>query len=122
MLELVKDEVNVKEILFDDTIEAELVLDVHLTEELKEEGMVRDLVRSIQDFRKEQRLKPEDKINIWFFANETLVKMLEKNRKFLLKEIRAEQYVMQKDFPPELFKKEVFIDNQKIILAIKKIA
>jgi len=122
LLELVKDEVNVKEILFDDTIEAELVLDVHLTEELKEEGMVRDLVRSIQDFRKEQRLKPEDKINIWFFANETLVKMLEKNRKFLLKEIRAEQYVMQKDFPPELFKKEVFIDNQKIILAIKKIA
>ncbi len=56
--EIIKDEVNVKEVI---NAEREGVeLDTILTPELMEEGEVRELVRKIQDIRKEKGLKPGD--------------------------------------------------------------
>ncbi|HEY4518366.1 MAG TPA: class I tRNA ligase family protein, partial [Candidatus Paceibacterota bacterium] len=57
---LVKDEVNVKELESGD----ELKLDTTITPELKLEGDMRDLVRQIQEKRKEMGLAPSDKINV----------------------------------------------------------
>ena len=52
---VVADEVNVKNIVSEgDT----LVLDTKLTPELEEEGLVRELVRTIQQYRKESGMKP----------------------------------------------------------------
>ncbi len=51
---IIQDEVNVKEVVFGDTFH----LETTITEELREEGMVRDLIREIQAYRKEQGLKP----------------------------------------------------------------
>jgi isoleucyl-tRNA synthetase len=56
--EIIKDEVNVKEIIDTDIDGVEL--DTTLTPELIEEGAVRELVRKIQDLRKERGLKPSD--------------------------------------------------------------
>jgi isoleucyl-tRNA synthetase len=95
LLNLVKDEVNVKEIIFDDTIENKIALDTHITPGLKEEGMVRDIIRLVQDWRKEQGLRPEDKIpiSISVLPEEQLV--LEKNKELLKKEIRATEILFQ---------------------------
>ena len=60
---LICDEVNVKEILIQKD-EGEIVLDTTITEILRKEGVVRDLVREIQDKRKEMKLIPSDKISI----------------------------------------------------------
>lgn len=60
--ELIKDELNVKEVIGSDSDEIEL--DTHLTPELLEEGQVRDEIRNIQDLRKEKGLKPGDILNI----------------------------------------------------------
>ncbi len=57
-LELILDEVNVKEIVFDPDITAEVVLDTDITEELREEGNFREFVRFVQDMRKKAALKP----------------------------------------------------------------
>lgn len=57
-LELIKDEVNVKEIVNKETDGVEL--DIKLTPELIEEGKVRDIIRHIQDVRKEKGLSPKD--------------------------------------------------------------
>jgi len=54
--ELIKDEVNVKELINKDIDGVEL--DTTLTPELEEEGRVRDAVRTVQDWRKEKGLKP----------------------------------------------------------------
>jgi len=59
-LELIKDEVNVKEVVDKDIDGVEL--DAVLTPELVEEGKVRDAIRVIQDMRKEKGLKPGEKI------------------------------------------------------------
>lgn len=61
-LELIRDEVNVKEVVFDEVLESDVVLDTQLTEELKREGEVRELIRGIQDLRKEKALTPEERV------------------------------------------------------------
>lgn len=67
-LELIKDEVNVKEIIFDKNINppvgGEVELDIKITPELKAEGQLRDLVRIIQDLRKKAGLVPQQKIEL----------------------------------------------------------
>ncbi len=58
--ELIKDEVNVKEVVYDDNIAETIVLDINITEKLKEEGIMRDIVRAIQELRKSKDFKPGD--------------------------------------------------------------
>lgn len=59
-LEILKDEINVKEILENKNLSETLSLDTNLTPELVEEGRVRDVIRSVQEWRKENNLKPGD--------------------------------------------------------------
>lgn len=61
-VEIVKDEVNVKDVVFDNDIEGDVWLDANLTPELKAEGMSRELVRHIQSVRKKMSLVPEDRV------------------------------------------------------------
>ncbi len=62
LLSLIKDEMNIKDVFFDVSIEQEVSLDTKITEVLKEEGEYRELLRAIQDFRKESKLQASDKI------------------------------------------------------------
>ncbi len=62
-VELIKDEVNVKEVVEDKQIEAEVELDTNITEDLRKEGEMRELVRRMQELRKEAGLVPEEKIS-----------------------------------------------------------
>ena len=64
LVELIKDEVNVKEVAFGLNIETDVSLDITITPELKEEGEYRELVRMIQDLRKEKGLSVGDKVKI----------------------------------------------------------
>ncbi|MDO8530168.1 MAG: isoleucine--tRNA ligase [bacterium] len=121
LLNLVKDEVNVKEIVFDDKIEGEVELDLVITKELKEEGMVRDVVRAIQDFRKEQNLTPQDQILLWFLANDEFTSILGKNKDFLMKEVRAKEIFFESTKEENLPLKEVVMESGKYTIILKKI-
>jgi isoleucyl-tRNA synthetase len=67
-LELIKDEVNVKEVIFVEKEENEnsegVELDTEITEELRREGNARELVRTIQELRKNKNLKPQDSVEL----------------------------------------------------------
>ena len=63
-LQVLMDEVNVKSIAFNESLDSEVVLDGDISEELKREGEARELVRAIQDMRKEKSLSPLDRITI----------------------------------------------------------
>ena len=60
LVELVKDEVNVKEVKTDTSIAQDVELDITITPSLKEEGDLRELIRKIQDARKEKNLSVND--------------------------------------------------------------
>lgn len=61
LLDIIADEVNVKNIEVEgDTV----VLDTELTDDLKKEGIARDIIRAIQDARKKENLNPSDSIRL----------------------------------------------------------
>jgi isoleucyl-tRNA synthetase len=61
---LIKEELNVKEVIWDIPRKEEIVLDTEITPELKQEGIARELMRAIQDTRKQKGLMPEDSIEL----------------------------------------------------------
>ena len=71
LLELIKDEVNVKRIVFDKNIKNEVEFDIKITPALEEEGLAREFVRFIQALRKEANLMPDDIIEISVNAKNT---------------------------------------------------
>ncbi len=62
LVQLIKDELNVKDVIVG---ESELELDTNLTPELVAEGKARDLVRDIQDARKEMGTGLDEKIVVY---------------------------------------------------------
>ncbi|MEK7130896.1 MAG: DUF5915 domain-containing protein, partial [Patescibacteria group bacterium] len=64
LLKLIKDELNVKEIIWDENISQDVELDTEITPALKEEGELRELVRGLQELRKKAGLTPSKKITL----------------------------------------------------------
>jgi isoleucyl-tRNA synthetase len=70
LLAILADEVNVKSVQFGSGFEGEVLLDTTITPELKQEGDVRELIRAVQDLRKQAGLNPEDKATLVVEADE----------------------------------------------------
>jgi isoleucyl-tRNA synthetase len=84
-LSIIKDEVNVKEIVFDIKLESDLILDTEITEALKEEGTVRDIIRAIQEARKNNSLTIKDVAFVTIDCNLELKNAIEKNKEKIIK-------------------------------------
>jgi len=82
---IIKDEVNVKEVetdfdSYENDFEGNVWLDTEITDELRDEGEMRDLIRMIQDMRKAADLVPNDRVTAhlmiaeptWFATREHL--------------------------------------------------
>ncbi len=76
--EIIKDELNVKEIKFNMGDELSISVDTEITPELKVEGQYRELTRAIQDMRKGRGLTPSDVVNLEIETNEDGRKIIEK--------------------------------------------
>lgn len=87
--EVIKDELNVKEIVENTNLETEVVLDVNITPELKEEGDYRDFVRGVQEMRKKTGLTPSDKISLSVETSEEGKKLIQKFEADLKKTVLA---------------------------------
>jgi isoleucyl-tRNA synthetase len=116
LIDLIKDEVNVKEVILNVSISNEIELNTNITPELKEEGEVREVIRQIQQIRKDMKLVPEDSINVLYQKSEFLDKLLIKNKDNILREVLAKDFVLSNE---EL--KEIEIDGDKVFLGVKKI-
>ncbi|MFA5838966.1 MAG: class I tRNA ligase family protein [Candidatus Paceibacterota bacterium] len=107
-VEILKDELNVKEIKFiegeakstqsgslDASGEAfrekKVELDTNITEELKQEGNYRELVRAIQDIRKKNRLNPNDIVILQISTSMNGQKLINKFKKELMKAVSAKE-------------------------------
>ncbi len=74
-LAVIAEEINVKEVVMGDVF----LLDTNLTEELREEGLVRDTIREIQAYRKSTNLKPGELAAYKLTASSENRKVLEKH-------------------------------------------
>lgn len=67
-----------------------VALDITLTDELKQEGIARDFVNKIQNYRKDSGFEVTDKINIQLQNNnEELAKAIEANKAYICEEVQA---------------------------------
>ncbi len=94
-LEIIKDEINVKNIdvtfFEDDQQEATYIIDTEITPELRAEGNVRELMRAIQDMRKAAGLTPSDIITLSIETNKDGVIVIEKFAEDIQKTVLAER-------------------------------
>jgi len=89
LLEILKDEVNVKEVKWNLKMEAEVDFDWLVTPQLKEEGLVRELVRTVQGLRHDANYVPKDRVALMISVSPELVKVWEKHKDFIKKEVGA---------------------------------
>jgi isoleucyl-tRNA synthetase len=72
VLELIKEEVNVKETVFDASLGSSVWMDEKITPELRAEGLTRELTRMAQDLRQKARLKPGELIELFIVVDKEL--------------------------------------------------
>ncbi|MFC1633043.1 isoleucine--tRNA ligase [Patescibacteria group bacterium] len=96
-----------------------IVLDTALTEKLKQEGIVRDIVRAVQDLRKEAGYELTDRIKVSFETSDESVKTaLENFADYLKSETLAESISLEKSVADA--ETDLDLDGQKIWLGVKK--
>ena len=72
-----------------------VALDTNLTEELIEEGFVREMISKIQTMRKEAGFEVLDRIVFGFSGNEVLKAILLRNKDFICDEVLADRIAEQ---------------------------
>ncbi|MDD3032874.1 MAG: isoleucine--tRNA ligase, partial [Candidatus Pacebacteria bacterium] len=113
LIDIIKDEINVKDIFVGD-IEKEVSLDFELTKELEEEGVVRELIRNIQQMRKDLRYSKNDRILVKCEGGE----LSQKSKDMILEEVLADDYTDSSDLESQ---KELKVYEISFIIGIKKI-
>ena len=81
MISIIADEVNVKAVIFGE-VEG---LDTSITPALKEEGMLREFFRAIQDLRKAKGLTISDKASLIIETDDAGKKFIEKNKEAIMR-------------------------------------
>ena len=97
--------------------EVTVVLDTNLTDELLEEGFVRELISKIQTMRKEAGFEVMDKISVSYQADEKAAKIFEKNKDTILSEVLAVEVTTEKLGG---YEKEWNINGEHVVMEVKK--
>jgi isoleucyl-tRNA synthetase len=99
--------------------DAVVVIDINVTKELEEEGLARDLVRLVQQARKEAGLHVADQINLGLDIPSPLVFALEKHKAYISEQTLAKELVFGKSNSFG-FSQEQVLGGENIRLSISK--
>ncbi len=89
--DLIKDEVNIKELVSDMELSMEMELDTTITPALQAEGNVREFMRGVQEGRKGLGLSPQDKVNLQVEADSLGQNLLAGAREQIMKTVGADE-------------------------------
>ena len=93
-----------------------IALETTLSQELIEEGFVREIISKLQTMRKENGFQVVDHITVYAAGNDKLVDIMSRNEDFLKKVVLADKVVYGST---EGFVKEWNINGEDITLAVK---
>ncbi len=103
------------------TNDALVILDTEITPELEAEGIARDMVRAIQQARKDAALNVSDRINLHLDAPETIAKAIAAHKAYVMEQTLSVDILDAKP-GSDIFSTESMIDDQKITISIAKAA
>ncbi|MEK7579821.1 MAG: class I tRNA ligase family protein [Patescibacteria group bacterium] len=124
LLDLIKEEVNVKEVKFEKGGKEEVILDTKITPALRQEGWVREFIRMIQDARKDAGYEYDQKVRTFWFSEDRELKeaILRENdfikQKTVLKELNESRH--NSKFAYDVEKEEEIESGRKIWLGLIK--
>jgi isoleucyl-tRNA synthetase len=94
-----------------------VALDVTITDELKEEGVARELINRIQNLRKAKEFEVTDKITVAVNCGAEIWKATENNLSYICAEILADSLVLDNQLTEG---EKAVIDEYEILIAISK--
>ena len=119
---LIKEELNVKKVSYNKTQETEVVLDFNLTPALTREGYARELMRQIQDMRKEAKYQMDESVMVdWHSEDKEIISAVTEYTEEIKKDTvlkTLEQKEKHGDY--DLDKESELAPGKKIWLGIKK--
>lgn len=95
-----------------------VALDVTLTDELKQEGISRELINRIQNLRKGKEFEVTDKINVRLSDHPAVSTAVSNNLSYICAEILAESILLNNDLNEG---EPAIIDDHEIFIAITKV-
>ena len=95
-----------------------VVLDTNMTDELIEEGFVREIISKIQNMRKDAGFEVMDHITVYENGNDLISNILLKNADFIKKEVLAESINVGS---VEGIVKEWNINGEQCTIGVKRI-
>jgi isoleucyl-tRNA synthetase len=101
-IEILKDELNVKNIEFKKGEVQAVELDTTITPELKKEGDYRELLRAVQDLRKETGLNPSDVVVLFIHTNKVGEEMIEEFKNDFMKTAGLAEIKIEKNSGTEI--------------------
>jgi len=111
---IVRDELNVKKVVFGAN---EVKLDTEITEELRMEGLAREVVRLIQDRRKKMGLNVEDRIHTCFEANGLLERAIKQHADYIKTETLSVTIEHGKD---DCQGEQLLLEGEQIWIGLKR--
>jgi isoleucyl-tRNA synthetase len=115
---VILEELNVKQLSVEDPAEGRVTLDLKLTPELKREGMMREVVRNVQNARKQAGLNVDDRIELSLSTtDEELHKAIAEHEPT----IKAETLAKTFDFDQTLlFETACTVDGAPLTVSLQK--
>ncbi len=116
MQETLKEELNVKNIVVNESQEEEMILDVDITPELKLEGEMREVVRAIQEGRKKAKFNVEDRIVLGYVGKDEVFAKFETE---IVHEVLATK-VEKGNLPEAEYSETVTLDGAEFSFGLKR--
>jgi len=92
-----------------------------ITDELMKEGMVRDLIRQVQNLRKDSGLKIEDRIDVGIMGSDDLKNALKSHQTYFMNEVLGVNLRIDQDLSSLAYNQSVKINGKNINIGISPI-
>jgi isoleucyl-tRNA synthetase len=96
-----------------------VALDLEIDDELRSEGLGREVVRAVQDLRKSSGLAVEDRIELWL-SSEPARAALETHKGFIAAEVLATTTHINKDIPGAAAATDVEVDGFEVRIGLRR--
>lgn len=116
LVALLKDELNVKEVSFDASLATDAEIDTNISEELRLEGQMREVVRAVQDLRKKENFTVGDTVRLFVDTNE-------KGKKFMqaFSEEISRLTLLNEIVYKEVSGEKISVDDLEFVFGLEKI-
>jgi isoleucyl-tRNA synthetase len=113
--QIVREELNVKELVFG---APEVKLNTEITEELRLEGLAREVVRAIQDRRKKLGLNVEDRIHARYEADGMLVRAIQRHGDYIRNETLS--VTLEPGRADDVDGEQLMLEGEQIWIGLKR--